>query len=563
LRPDASVPAGGEALLASVIAGRTTPVVLVDGGVTYSDGEIIHVGSGGGPDSVVIQAALMAAGSLDIGLAKLVGRRGGRARYLTLEAQRAVDVVRDAAPRRVCARVDALFDGPVSRSAQESLRRAASASVPEAPAWCGELRPATLIRNRQTESGEVTAAMLEQALRPSDLQELDDAASDDADRSRILDLLAAPINNPMAAKLAKMLGMGGSPTTGEAGAGEEATMRGSRQGRGRSGARPTPAESCLTPSTPDALPGGRRYPEWVADRNAYRPDWCTVGEFDPPVTAHINPLQSEPDVWLRKQLSRLALADEPHRRQGHGDSLDITALVDFASDRRTGRGRASDARVYEQRRGTGHDLGVLILLDASGSTGESTDGHQIFAGERQLAARLTVELEALGNRVAAYGFYSRGKDNVRFLRVKTFDEPYGYAARRRLAAIEPAGFTRLGAAVRHGTEVLRERAGTRKLLLVVVGDGLPYEDGYEHRHAYEDTRKALAEAVGLGVGCACVAMRSTTRPEVIERVWGHVAHCRVEHPSELATHVRPLLRRALDDAAARRRSVATAKEAAA
>jgi nitric oxide reductase activation protein len=272
-----------------------------------------------------------------------------------------------------------------------------------------------------------------------------------------------------------------------------------------------------------------------------------VGQFDPPVTQRTEPLPDAVDIGLRRQLSALGLAHEPHRRQRDGDGLDLTALIDYASDRRTGR--AGDPRVYELRRTTGHDLGVLILLDASGSTGESTAGHQIFAGERQLAARLTAELDALGNRVATYGFYSRGKDNVRFLRVKTFDEPYDFTARRRMAAIEPTGFTRLGAAVRHAAHVLREHAGTSRLLLIVIGDGLPYEDGYEHRHAHEDTRRALAEAVGTGVGCACVAMRSPTAPEVIDRVWGHVAHCWLEHPDELARQVRPLLHRALRDAA--------------
>jgi nitric oxide reductase NorD protein len=432
--------------------------------------------------------------------------------------------------------------------------------VPEAPEWCGELRPAKLLRLRQEISGEVTEAMLRQVLEASRLEELDDEDGDDADRSGILGLLSAPLNNPLAAKFARMLGMGGSPTSGQDGSGNEAAMRGNRQGRGLAGATQVTATASTIPALPDALPSGYRYPEWSADRQAYRPRWCTVAEFEPPVTAETEPLEVEPDLWLRKHLAQLGQADETHRRQSDGDVLDITSLIEFAVDRRSDR--TGDTRIYEQRRATGHDLGVLILLDASGSTGESTAGQQIFTGERQLAARLTAELEALGNRVATYGFYSRGKDNVRFLRAKGFDEPYGYAARRRLAAIEPSGFTRMGAAVRHATHVLRHQAGTGKLLLIVIGDGLPYEDGYEHRQAYEDTRRALTEAVSTGVGCACVAMRSPTRPDVIERVWGHVAHCHLDDPQQLAGEVRPLLRRALKDAAAQRRNLSAIPEAA-
>lgn len=557
---DRSFSSEGATLLATAITGRSVPVVPIERGVTYTDGEVIYASASGGLDGVVVQAALLAAGSLEVGMSKLLGRRGSRSRYLTLEAQRAARLVDDVAPRRVLARVAGLYDGTPSSSAEESLRRAASTRVPEAPEWCGELRPAKLLRLRNGASGEVTEAMIRHALQPTALDELDDADADDADRSAVLDLLSAPINNTLAAKFARMLGMGGAPASGQDGAGDDTAMRSNRRGRGLAGATRVAETATATLGTPGALSAGRRYPEWSVQRGAYRSDWCTVAEFDPPVTVDTEPLLVEPDLWLRKHLAQLGLADEAHRRQGDGDALDITALIEFAADRRAGR--AGDARVYEQRRSTGHDLGVLILLDASGSTGESADGRQIFAGERGLAARLAVELEALGNRVAVHGFSSRGKDDVRFLRAKTFDEPLGHTARRRLAAIEPGGFTRLGAAVRHATHVLRAQAGTSKLLLVVVGDGLPYEDGYEHRHAYEDTRRALAEAVRGGVACACIAMRSPTRSDVIERVWGHVAHCHLDDPHQLAGEVRPLLRRALRDAAAQRRDATAIPEAA-
>lgn len=551
---------GGLTLLASAITGRSTPVVLIDGTVTYTDGEVIFAGREAGADAVVVQASMLVAGSFDDGMAGLIGRRGSRSRYMTLEAQRAAGLVADVAPRAVLRRVEGLFDGSPSVSAQESLDRCSSSRIPEAPAWCGEIRPARLLRTRVTDSADISDAAAAKALEGSDLEELEDDDADDADRSRMLNLISAPISSPMAAKLARMLGMGGAPKAGDGDGGDDNAMSSNRQGRGLPGARAAAAPSTTGGTQAAALPTGWTYPEWSVDRNAYRPDWCTIAAFDPPVTATTEPIAQEPDVGLRRHLARLGLADESHRRQAEGDGLDVTALVDFACDRRIGRSGAP--RVYEQRRSTGHDLGVLVLLDASGSTGESTDGNQIFAGERHLAARLTAELEALGNRVGTYAFYSRGKDNVRFLRVKTFDEQYGYAARRRLAAIEPTGFTRLGAAIRHGAHVLREQAGTSKLLLVVVGDGLPYEDGYEHRYAYEDTRKALEETVSSGVGCACVAMRSPTSPDVIDRVWGHVAHCHVDHPQDLAGEIRPLLRRALKDAAAQRRLVTTQEVAA-
>jgi hypothetical protein len=130
---------------------------------------------------------------------------------------------------------------------------------------------------------------------------------------------------------------------------------------------------------------------------------------------------------------------------------------------------------------------------------------------------------------------------------------YEHAAQRRIAALEPTGFTRLGAAIRHGVHLVRTKAGTPNLILVVVGDGLPYDHGYEGRYAQEDSRRALQEAVVQGVGCACISVGSSTEQQVIERVWGHVSHCRLQDPSELARYVQPLFSNALREAGAIRR----------
>ena len=74
--------------------------------------------------------------------------------------------------------------------------------------------------------------------------------------------------------------------------------------------------------------------------------------------------------------------------------------------------------------------------------------------------------------------------------------------RRRLRALEPGDYTRMGAAVRHVGRRLRERTRVRKLLLVIT-DGRPHDptDRYEGRYALEDTRRALAELRVRGVHC--------------------------------------------------------------
>lgn len=542
-------------LLASSVAGRPVAVVATDAPLTYTDGETIYAADDASKHVIMAQAALIAAGSLTPSTAwALVGRKGTAQRYLTLETQRAVHALSNIVPSTLVERAQALHNGPVSESTTESLERARSTAVPSAPAWCGTIRPLKL---RRAAEGGNSASVSDQDLRDGHagfdaLDELDDD-NDSADRSRFLELFAVPMSNPVMTKFAKILGMGTTPGSSDDG-GEEFSVSGGRAGRGAGGRRRA-ADAVVPKSSAHREPSaGALYDEWCYRTNSYKPRWCTVAEFLPD-TALARSVGPVTDLALRRQLVRIGLSDTRHRRQAEGDTLDVTALVDFA----VGRDEASAGapRVYEARRRTSRDLGVLVLLDASGSTGMSlggarADGH-VFDAQRDLTGRLSAALDDVGDRVATYAFYSRGRDNVRFLRVKRFDDRYNRAAQQRLEALNPTGYTRLGAAVRHATHLLTTKAGTSSTLLVVIGDGLPYDEGYEHHYAQHDARRALTEAVEQGVGCVCLSTRSTTHPETIDNVWGHIAHRTLERPQDLAAHVRPLIRHALREAAASRR----------
>lgn len=549
------MPRGDEAafgLLASAVAGRPIVVVPTGSDLAYSDGTHLFLPADATPSTVMVQAALIAGGSLEPpGLRMLVGRRGTADRYVALESARAVHALRNVLPRTVVAQASDLHRGPLTSSPAESLQRARSARVRGAPSWCGTVRPLALVRRGETGGGDVSDADLRAALATTDtLEEMD--PEDDGDRSRILEMLAVPLSNPLATKMARLLGMRTTPSA-SGGGGQEFSVQGSRSGTGRGrGRRVADGAASPTSARRHGTTAGWSYDEWSYATGHYRPGWCTVTELLPDVLAAPGPCEAAPDAALRGQLARLGLTDARHRRQLHGDTLDLSGLVDHAVRRAAGVGE--EPRVYELRRRTHRDLGVVVLLDASGSTGTRDGDREVFEAQRELAARLTGALDVLGDRVATYAFYSRGRDDVRFLRIKAFDERYGRTSRVRLAALTPGGYTRLGAAVRHATHVLASQAGTASTLLVVIGDGLPYDDGYEQIYAQQDSRRALTEAVERGVGCACISLRSANRPEVIDAVWGHVAHRVLNRPQDLAACVRPLFRQALTAAHAQRRS---------
>jgi len=551
------VAGGGRfALLAGAVAGRKLAVVPGDHERAYCDGERIYTAAGDADprDALVVQAALVASGSLDARIvARLAGRRRLRHRYLTLEAARAAHELGALLPRRVAGRIADSYAGPPTQSPADSLARAGSEreDVPEAPAWMGTIRPARVLMTAPSLGAAPTQKDRDGSSKQVDMPELDE--DEDTEESRILKLFQAPgMQNPMAQYFLKLLGMGRSPGSDAGGAGDELPVGARKAGRVGANARRTDATTDVDFGL-GGPPVGVLYPEYDCHSGRYRPDWCAVTEYDPRPPEEERALDTGDDLRLRRELGRLGLAHERHRREAEGDTLDLTALIELVVDR--GTGAIGDHRVYELKRRTAHDLGVLVLLDTTGSTGESDEGNRVFDEQRQLAARLTAAFDGLGDRVATYGFQSWGRQRVQFLRVKGFDDRYDHAAQRRLAALDPGGFTRLGAAIRHATHLLATRAGTSNTLLVVVGDGLPYDDGYEHRYAQEDCRRALREAVVAGVGCACVSVRTSTAPDLLERVWGNVPHRALERPSELARHVTPLFRGALREAAASRRVV--------
>ena len=244
------------------------------------------------------------------------------------------------------------------------------------------------------------------------------------------------------------------------------------------------------------------YPEWDHRRRAYRAGWCRVIEQAPHPAgrttsdANLTALAHH----VRRQFEMLRDVRSWARGRESGDEPDLEAVVDSVADRR-GRGLHS-LRLYRQREDRLRDLAVAILLDASRSTAARVGDQRVIEIAKQSMAVLAEALLAAGDDFALYGFASDSRHRVRCHRIKGFEERYAGDALRRLHALDPGDYTRMGAAVRHAGEMLRARARARKLMLVLT-DGRPHDpiDSYEGRYAIEDTRRALQEIRTRGVHC--------------------------------------------------------------
>jgi nitric oxide reductase activation protein len=131
------------------------------------------------------------------------------------------------------------------------------------------------------------------------------------------------------------------------------------------------------------------------------------------------------------------------------------------------------------------------------------------------------------------------------LRIKEFGARFDTAAKRRLGSVQPSGFTRIGAAIRHAAHVLESQALAKNMVLLVIGDGLPYDDGYEDRYARADAHQAIQETMRRGIGVVGLGIRSSTEPEVLEEVWSDAPFRVVGESRDVQRHLRALLLTAL------------------
>src|SRR5690606_10995829 len=118
---------------------------------------------------------------------------------------------------------------------------------------------------------------------------------------------------------------------------------------------------------------------------------------------------------------------------------------------------------------------------------------------------------ACGDSHALYAFTSRKRHDVSVLTLKDFDEPLDGRARRRIGALKPGYYTRMGAALRHVTARLAPRPNRHRLLLLLT-DGKPNDaDHYEGRYGVEDTRRAIHEARRAGLAVFGITVDTRAR----------------------------------------------------
>ncbi|HEX6037886.1 nitric oxide reductase activation protein NorD [Longimicrobium sp.] len=291
------------------------------------------------------------------------------------------------------------------------------------------------------------------------------------------------------------------------------------------------------------------YPEWDTYAGAYqqRAVWVRpreASEGDEAWPAAVLEANAALVRRLRERFERLRAQRSRLPRQRDGEELDLEACVRAFADRATGH--SVDDRLYLEVRPARRGLAIALLMDISGSTSEIVGNRRIIDIEK-IALLLTSEaLDALGDLYAILTFSGAGADDVRMRTLKDFGERNGTDVRRRISALQPEGYTRMGAAIRHATALLaRQNAGHR--LLLILSDGKPNDqDHYQDRFAVEDSRQAIAEARSSGVHPFCITV-DRKASSYLTRIFGEPGHMILRRADQLPLALVKVVRQILSN----------------
>lgn len=258
----------------------------------------------------------------------------------------------------------------------------------------------------------------------------------------------------------------------------------------------------------ESLTQGIRYPEWHYKKQQLIPDLCRVY----PLNSDISDEQALPThlvktaSLLKRQFASIRSQRHWRRNQEEGDELDLESYINFFGQKDTDGGESS-VNLFQKLIAQNRDLASLVLADLSLSTQAGiNDDIQVIDVIKDSLYLFAECLEGTQDQFALYGFNSQKRERVDFLKIKGFNEKYSPLIRGNIHQIRPGYYTRMGAAIRHASQILQKQKQQKKVLLL-LSDGKPNDlDQYDGRYGLEDTRQAIKEAKQLGLITFCITI---------------------------------------------------------
>jgi nitric oxide reductase NorD protein len=281
--------------------------------------------------------------------------------------------------------------------------------------------------------------------------------------------------------------------------------------------RPQDNDLDITPQHRPGIP----YPEWNCWTKSFMRDHVAVVERAHAThTRSPEPVSPELRKWFEEHTHRAM-----KNRLEDGSDLDVEQYVRHYIDLATGE--AMEPRIFRELLPHSRDVTTAVLLDGSSSLG--VHGGRVFTLELACADALSKAMTLARERHGIFVFTGNTRHRVEVNCLKDFQDPR-FVPPGRLG-LATGGYTRLGAPLRHLTSRLLSQPSERRLL-IVIGDGLISDEGYEGRYAWADVAHAVEEANDAGVSIYYLGV-GPARVDPLPEVFGSRRSQRIRRVEEL------------------------------
>lgn len=274
-----------------------------------------------------------------------------------------------------------------------------------------------------------------------------------------------------------------------------------------------------------------KYDEWDFKQKKYKLKFCSVEEerfID-------SKLYFAEEVFSRHRFTLLHLKHKLYaliqervqkRRVQNGDNVDFDGVVDRYADL-IARVTPSEL-IYVRSQREIANMTLFFLMDISLSTDSWVNGKRILDVERESLLLFSNALENLEIPFEIGAFYSRTRNQCKFLRIKSSSDSL-QMTKDRLGALEPIGYTRIGPALRH-SGVMLDKVKTRQKWIILFTDAHPNDyDRYEGKYGTEDINQAVKELKRRGILVHTLAIGRDEKP-VIPRMMREASYQMLADP---------------------------------
>ena len=255
------------------------------------------------------------------------------------------------------------------------------------------------------------------------------------------------------------------------------------------------------------------YNEWDYSKRKYKENFCKVYPkkiTENNVSYYKKTLKDNAStlMGLRKMLTNVNNKFQQQRRQTQGEEFDIDALTDLYMDVHSGH--TPSENIYLSKRKKEKDLSILMLLDVSLSSDGYAANNRVIDVEKQVSILFGEILNEFNVDFSIDCFYSKTRNYATYLALKDFDEDWD-KAKYKIGAVEPEGYTRIGAALRHSGAMLDKR-DTKNKWVILISDGKPNDyDKYEGKYGINDVKQALRELNERNINSYALAIEANAK----------------------------------------------------